>query len=97
MACACTTPPGSPRTAPCVAEDPQTAVCPLRGTILLRATLGDGDDTVTSTAVDVNGACAFVDAGDGNDTVDYPRSNITGGPGDDTLKGQRVTGGPVPM
>ncbi|MDA0174113.1 hypothetical protein OJ998_33735 [Solirubrobacter taibaiensis] len=87
-------PAGITPTAPCFAEDPQTAVCPLRGTILLRASLGDGDDTLTSTALGVNAAWAFVDAGEGSDAVDYPHASIAGGPGDDTLTGQRVAGGP---
>ncbi|MBE2315350.1 hypothetical protein DVA67_005145 [Solirubrobacter sp. CPCC 204708] len=87
-------PAGITATPPCVQEDPQTASCPPHGGRILRVSLGDGDDRV-SQALGLYGVNTNVDAGDGNDIVEFPLAALVlGGPGDDTLAGERVLGGP---
>jgi hypothetical protein len=77
--------------APCVAVDPATVTCPANG-FRVKATLGDGDDTLTETS----GGAVEVDGEDGDDVVTAGPSNsrLSGGPGNDQLTGNVVAGGP---
>lgn len=76
-------------TAPCVAQDATTAVCPAPGHSHVE--LRDGDDRIVSTLIEA----ALVVGGDGDDELRWNKNGrIDGGPGDDVLSGSHVDGGP---
>ena len=72
-------PAGLTPSAPCVAQDPQTVVCPPGGSLSVTLALGDGDDTLTAfRATEVKRVT--VDGGDGNDVLHAPAGTVAGGP-----------------
>src|SRR4051794_15351333 len=87
-------PAGLTSTAPCVAQDPATVVCPQRGTLVVEVALGHGDDTLTSTFTAGELTTVRADGGDGDDALTVAGATLKGGAGADRLTGGTVEGGP---
>ncbi len=82
----------------CIADDQQTARCPLDEGLQVLVILGDGDDTFTMPRVNtmtvLGGEGNDVIRGDGNIFRGGETAHLYGGPGDDQLSGEWLEGGP---